>query len=199
MPRKRGTGGIWLRQRSREVFFCLVYPNQRLGNGAEILSQPHKARRANPCPVSQAARDAAAELGLIPVGIAGLNPRLLVKAQPPGRPERSAAPLAPWQAHLEVLLGYRSLNPGACGIIWCLRSCQIPGDQQVFPPEVTSNPAPPSADQNIRVGSVLGAPLGAGRPQWGAGVGSGGFLGAEPVSPLNPSPLCPIPSPRSGT
>lgn len=60
-----------------------------------------------------------------------------------------------WQMHLQVLLGDRALNLGACRISWCLRSCQIPGDQQVSypqPPEVTSNPAPSSRDQNIHLG-----------------------------------------------
>lgn len=157
-------GGHRLRQHLRGVL--PLYPNLRLGNGAKILSQPQNLTVQIPARFHRAAT----ELQPVPVGIAGLNPRV---GDSPA-PGAAGAELAPRQTHLELLFGYRSLNLRAWGIICCLRSCQIPGDQQVFLSEVTSKPAPSSADKNIHVGSVLVAPLGAGYPQWGLAGFPGG-------------------------
>lgn len=103
-----------------------------------------RAPRAWLCKISCFTRDEGSELQQFPAGIAGLSPGLVVKALPL------------WQTHLEVLLGYRSLKPAACGIICCPRCCQIPGDQQVFPPrpppEVTSILRGPKYPHGLRAG-----------------------------------------------
>jgi len=101
--------------------------------------------------------------------------------------------------HLGVFLGSRSLNLGACRIIWRLRSCQIPRDQQVCypqPPEVTSTPAPSPRDQNTHAPV---APLGAGHPRWGPGVGWRDAGGLRQHPPWVPALFAQLPLPRRGT